>query len=565
MDIYVDSLDKSVQDKYQEFKEEVKSLLKKYETTDKARFDLVKKKIEETNGNWDTSINIISGNSREEINISQLLAYEYCLSTEIITNNKVSFEEMLDKLFDGMKKFRIGNPVPGRDDECLYGKAINDTTAIPVTSKKYRAVMNAGAQHLDYYKAGEVVGAVFIYKKGFIRDFAHDDEGNPIDYKVDGIDFDTLNDSQSLLSNLRQTAFHEWTHHSEKEILQQTEDTIPYEYESQDGRKYRNYEIIDSYVIAENGLVEEPEYIYGTYIDPDGNERREFYYVDEHGIKRGIQAFQFGLQEKHLDKAIYVSQGLETREIKPNGKIQMNNIITEGFVEATARAMVRAIAPETSDIDEEKYPEYVAMAEKIISSRDASKGENGAGQTYADFLMHSTILKGELESKSVEVEPGKTVDGLQYISDYANDVLNGRTEKRVFMQNGNMMAICEHLQLNGAQVQALRDSGIFALGELTQEKQEELRRLLLLGNNRDSEYVDSKISEFVGILQREKAFFDGIPAKLGYTEPVLERKMKVEDKLGLETVAEQVNIGLLEEIAAVESREKIEDRNSIQK
>ena len=97
-------------------------------------------------------INLISGNTSENVDISQLLAYEYCLASEKITKGKVSFESMLDKLFNGVQKFRIGNPVPGMDDECLYGKGFDDITAIPVTSKLYRMVMNAGAQHLDYFK-----------------------------------------------------------------------------------------------------------------------------------------------------------------------------------------------------------------------------------------------------------------------------------------------------------------------------------------------------------------------------------------------------------------------------
>ena len=44
----------------------------------------------------------------------------------------------------------------------------------------------------------------------------------------------------------------------------------------------------------------------------------------------------------------------------------MHNIITEGFVEGTARAMIRAIDPQVRDINEEKYPEYVEMAKKVI-------------------------------------------------------------------------------------------------------------------------------------------------------------------------------------------------------
>lgn len=117
MDINLDKVDSVTQTKYKEFKEKVEELLKTYLKTDTERFNLVKKKLEQTNDNWDTTIDLISGNSRESVDISQLLAYEYCLASERITEGKVSFEAMLDKLFDGVRKFRIGNPLPGMDDE----------------------------------------------------------------------------------------------------------------------------------------------------------------------------------------------------------------------------------------------------------------------------------------------------------------------------------------------------------------------------------------------------------------------------------------------------------------
>ena len=95
MDINLDNLDSITQDKYKEFKKIVQDLLISYKKSDPERFELVKKKIEQTNGNWDTSINLISGNSMESVDISQLLAYEYCLATERITNGKVSMVKVL--------------------------------------------------------------------------------------------------------------------------------------------------------------------------------------------------------------------------------------------------------------------------------------------------------------------------------------------------------------------------------------------------------------------------------------------------------------------------------------
>lgn len=37
-------------------------------------------------------------------------------------NEKLTIQWIVRKLFNGVKKFRIGNPVPGMDDESPYGK-----------------------------------------------------------------------------------------------------------------------------------------------------------------------------------------------------------------------------------------------------------------------------------------------------------------------------------------------------------------------------------------------------------------------------------------------------------
>ena len=339
---------------------------------------------------------------------------------------------MLDKLFDGVKKFRIGNPVPGMDDECLYGKGFDDPTAIPVTSKLYRMVMNAGAQHLDYFRDGSFTGAVFIYERGTIKGFAKDEKGNPVDMKIDGIDFSDLSKGQSLLTNLRQTAFHEWTHNAEKEVIDSTSPTIDYEYQSEDGKTYRNYERINSYATSENiGNLQEPQYIISTQRDSQGNRKR--YFQDKNGNLRPLSEVKFGLDTKQLGTEYCFSSGLTTREVMPNGETRMHNIITEGFVEGTARAMIRAIDPQVRDIDEKKYPEYVEMAKRVIESRDVNLGENGQGQTYADFLMHSSTLKKDLESRTVILENSGKIDGLHYLSNYAEKVQKGETRKAIFL------------------------------------------------------------------------------------------------------------------------------------
>lgn len=552
MEIYLDKLDSITQTKYQEFKEKVEELLAFYQETDSERYNLVKDKIEQTKGNWDTTIDLVSGSSRDSVDISQLLAYEYCLASERITYGKVSFEDMLDKLFDGVKKFRIGNPVLGMDDECLYGKGFDDTTAIPVTSKLYRMVMNAGAQHLDYFKDGKFTGAVFIYERGTIKGFAKDENGNPVDMKIDGIDFSDLSKGQSLLTNLRQTAFHEWTHNAEKQVIDSTSPTIDYEYQSEDGKTYRNYERINSYVTSENiGNLQEPQYIISTQRDSQGNRKR--YFQDKNGNLRPLSEVDFGLEKKQLGTEYCFSSGLTTREVLPNGETRMHNIITEGFVEETARAMIRAIDPQVRDIDEEKYPEYVEMAKRVIESRDVNLGENEQGQTYADFLMHSSELKRDLESRTVVLDDGSKVDGLHYISNYADRVQSKQTRKSQFYRN--MPNVAGKLNLSKAQIDEVRQSNLWQKRVLTEYEQNYLRTLLVGENPNNQAYVDTVVADFVDILGEEAEFFDGIAEKLGYSDRTIEGQ-KATQELVQESIKGVPDLTVLDEIEQVKARQQ---------
>ena len=550
MIVNLDNLDNTTQEKYREFKTQVEGLLVNYQSNDRQRFELVKRKIEQTNGLWEHGISLESKGKKENVDITYLLAYEYCLATERITHGKITFEEKLDELFNGVKKFRIGNPIPGIDDECLYGKGIDDKTSIPITSKKYRKSMTAGAQHLEYCKNGELIGAVFMFEKGVIEDFAHDENGTPISMPIDGIDFRNLgNSKQSLLTNFRQTTFHEWNHCSEIEFIDAENVTLPYEYTGVDGKKYRNYQKIDTYVVFE-GVTEqeEPEYIYGT-ID-EKNDKKRFYYIDENGNKRTIDDYIFPLQENSFVRQIVMSQGLETREVLEDGTIKMQNIITEGFVEASARAMIRAIDPGVTDIDTGKYPEQVEIAYKVIESRDNSFGKGGEGQTYADFLRKSTVLKADLESRIVMLSDGTQVDGLHYISDFANRVQIKETPRKAFVKRMGNLSV--NFKLDNNQLDVLKESNLWGLAELTQKQQEELKALMMASGKADKTFVDSVLQEYLKVLSEEKCFYDSIPEKLGYET----RNKKVED-LGAESLPSQCNISLL---SAIEEQEKTRDK-----
>ena len=301
LEIDLSNVSEQTKVKYIEFVKQVKKLLQKYEEQDLEGLQQVKSKIEDTRGNWDIGIRLKYGdNAEKEIPISLLLAYEYCLATERITNRRVKFEEMLDKLFDGVQKFRIGNPVQGVDDECLYGKSLDDQTAIPIMTKQYRIKMPAGAQHLDYVKDGKPTSAVFIYAKESIPNFAIDSNtGEPKSFETDGIDFQELLGEISLLTCLRQTVFHEWNHNAEKEMISPNEQAIPEEYESIDGKKYKNYETKSQYVSAQGIAIQEPTTYYYD------SKERKYYYVDLAGNRQ--YDVNFELRINQLDKKYYIS------------------------------------------------------------------------------------------------------------------------------------------------------------------------------------------------------------------------------------------------------------------
>ena len=553
MDIYLDKLDIITQNKYQEFKEKVEELLAFYQKTNSEKYNLVKEKIEQTKGKWDTTIDLVIGSSRHSVNISQLLIYEYCLASERITDSKVSFEAMLDKLFKGVKKFRIGNPIPGVDDECLYGSSFDDTNAIPVTSKLYRLVMNAGAQKLDYFKDGNFTSAVFIYERKRVKDFAKDENGNSVDMITDGIEFSDLSKGQSLLTNLRQTAFHEWNHNAEKETIETIEDTIDYEYKSEDGKIYRNYEKVKNYVTSENiGIIQEPQYIISTQIDSEGNRKK--FFQDKNGKLRPLSDMNFGLEKKQLEKDYCFSSGLATKEVLPNGKTKMHNIITEGFVEETARAMIRAIDPKVRDIDEEKYYEYVEIAKRVIESRDISLGDGSQGQTYADFLMHSSILKKDLESRTILLDNGNKVDGLHYISDYADRVQSKKTMKSQFYKNIPKIITKLELNLSKSQIDILRKC-FLKKRELTEDDQKFLRNLLVGGNLNNQADVDKVISDYVNILEDEAKFFNGIAGKLGFTDKTIEERKSIQE-LVKESIEGVPNLTILDNIEQAQEKQR---------
>ena len=227
----------------------------------------------------------------------------------------------------------------------------------------------------------------------------------------------------------------------------------------------------------------------------------------------------------------------------------MHNFINEGFVEGTARAMIRAIDPQVMDIDEEKYPEYVEMAKSVIESRDMDFGANGQGQTYADFIMHSIVLKRDLESRTVVLDNGSKVDGLHYLSDYANKVQSGKTRKAQFLHN-----VARKLNLSKTQTDTIRQSNLWQKRELTEDEQNYLIALLVGGTPNNQSYVDTIVADFADILKEEAHFYNGIAEKLGYKDRTIVGQKSTQD-LGKETLEEQKDTAFLDNIEQAQERQ----------
>ena len=546
--------------KYIEFSKKVRELLQKYDEQDKkmglTRLEAVKRKIKDTKGKWEEGISVKHEDGNiEEIPISLLLAYEYCLATERITQGEVTFEDMLDKLFNNVQKFRIGNPVAGIDDECLYEKSLSDPTAIPVTTKQYRIKMHAGAQSLSYCKDGKLVDATFIYEKTTIPDFAIDSEtGESVAFETDGIDFQELSEERSLLTCFRQTAFHEWTHSAEKELINPDEGThsaekepinpdegtsIEHEYDSVDGKRYINYEKAEQYVSTAGITIQEPQYYHEQFQNKNGDIEHRYYYIDSSGEKQ--DDLEFGLSVHPLNEKYRISSGMITVEVKKDGSTEMHNQVDEGFVEAIARAMVLSIAPDTKDMDEGIYYEAVKMAERVFSSRDDSAKKSG--KTYADFLMHSSRLKKDLEDREID---GK-VDGLHYIGEYAELARAGMTPKMELYKS-----IVARLGIDPT-IQVKEIFGKFERSDFSEEEQRAFKSFLMSGEKPDKDFVEAIIPQIIASVEAEKRFFDDIPVKLGYIQ-----KSVTGQNLGSQTREEMEKPEIVDNVATEMEKHKRE-------
>lgn len=276
------------------------------------------------------------------------------------------------------------------------------------------------------------------------------------------------------LTDLRDTFFHEVTHHMEKDFVPKAE---PQMYTSIDGRTYSNYDKVDRY--------RKVEYVNGARI-----------------ISEVI--------DLPAESQFNISTGLTTTEILPNGEEVIHNQVTEGFVQAVAVAITRSLGCPEQEIRTDKYFEKTQMAFKVIEARDKDLGQ---GQTFADFIRHSYQIKGELEQIHVQ---GK--NALQYISDYGEMSDRGKTTKSKIIRGFGYLG--KKLDYPPEKQEEIENSRILGKTELTEDETENLRTMLLNGKTdaESKEIVDDFVGRYTGALAEEKSFFDAIPSQLDFSK-----------------------------------------------
>lgn len=422
----------------------VNDYLSEYEKNDPERLEAVRKVVTSKSTNWDSMIKDENGN---DVEIATLLLYEYATTMEEVTGKRESFENFLGKV-GSIDKLRFGELKDG-DEDIRYGKSLNDDKSFPVKSSKFDLEVRAkgyGAGHFGYIgEDGSYQKAVVIFGEKTVKD----ENGKKIN--IAGSKFNNLSD-------LRQTMFHEWTHEFEVEYISEQE-----------------YEQSNRYVYQE-GMPNQREFEnYERSVLPDGT-------------------------------TLIMSNGIATVEIV-NGKRQMNNQITEGFVELTARTVMRKLGIPESEIETDRYYEHTEIADKIVSARDKTKGE---GATIADFVTHSSKIKKELEEKDV----------LPEISDYATKANAQSTEKWKVLKRAPKLV--QKLGIDKDKVSEIQSLNFWSTKEVSDEDIKELQSYLLTGDESLDLEVNTLIDEYIKELKAEREFFEGISKDLDYKDNVTE-------------------------------------------
>lgn len=318
---------------------DIKDFVEKYKAEDPKLFEYIGRLVEEKaqEGKWDKGID------EESEDLTQMLIYEYATSLEKITKGKVSAKFVVDKLSKQMGKMRYGEYKKGLDEDVTYDN-------VPVTSREYtemcRVRSNFGAHAPTYVEDGKEKCAIVLFDNSQQYDY----NGKPV--TLTGIDL-------SNLSDVRGTAFHEWSHIMEKCFIKASD------------------------LKKEDIIYKEGDSTYiNACLSPDLTmEEYKDYIANVDNLLQSDEEVMFG--------------GISTIEINerksPNRRI-MHNQISEGATELLSRLVMKEVGDEV--IDPTRYANKVKFVERVFKSQ----GIDGAVATY---VTDSRALTRELEDKKI--------------------------------------------------------------------------------------------------------------------------------------------------------------------
>ena len=319
---------------------DIKDIVEKYKAEDPKLFEyigrLVDKKVQE--GKWDKGID------DESEDLTQMLIYEYATSLEKITKGKVSAKFVVDKLSKQMGKMRYREYKKGLDEDVTYDN-------VPVTSKEYtemcRVKSNFGAHAPTYMEDGKEKCAIVLFDNSQQYDY----NGKPV--TLTGIDL-------SNLSDVRGTAFHEWSHIMEKCFIKASD------------------------LKKEDIIYKEGDSTYiNACLSPDLTmEEYKDYIANVDNLLQSDEEVMFG--------------GISTIEINerksPNRRI-MHNQISEGATELLSRLVMKEVGDVV--IDPTRYENKVEFVEKVFKSK-------GIDEAVAIYVTDSRALTRELEERKID-------------------------------------------------------------------------------------------------------------------------------------------------------------------
>lgn len=318
---------------------DIKDFVEKYKAEDPKLFEYIGRLVEEKaqEGKWDKGID------EESEDLTQMLIYEYATSLEKITKGKVSAKFVVDKLSSQMGKMRYGEYKKWLDEDVTYDN-------VPVTSREYtemcRVRSNFGAHAPTYMEDGKEKCAIVLFDNRQKYDY----NGKPV--TLTGIDL-------SNLSDVRGTAFHEWSHIMEKCFIKASD------------------------LKKEDIIYKEGESTYiNACLSPDLTmEEYKDYIANVDKLLQSDEEVMFG--------------GISTIEINerksPNRRI-MHNQISEGATELLSRLVMKEVGDEV--IDPTRYEDKVKFVEKVFKSK-------GIDEAVATYVTDSRALTRELEDKKI--------------------------------------------------------------------------------------------------------------------------------------------------------------------